>query len=137
MADQFPCSCGNSVEEPPQRGCIQGAGREYTDGSVGCYHSGLFYLSEKRGFQNVKNANFKAAECRSIRSSSKSPVWLEGVAHGMHPTALGCPQQGAQYSRKHMRMFVGVNVRDSNAGLLQALDLGGGFGFDILFVHPV
>lgn len=67
-----------------------------------------------------------AAQERGL-GEGDGPLGLERVAHGFDAAALGDVGDGGRDSWEKMRVFVGVDMGNVDAGALEALDLGLGF----------
>ena len=59
--------------------------------------------------------------------------WLEGVADGRDSGAFEHAEKGARDGGEEVAVFVGVDVSDSDACVLQFTDLGVSFALDLLF----
>ena len=69
-----------------------------------------------------QRAHLKAAQCRR-RGQGRRPSWLKWIANGLYAAALCDVQDGREYGREEVRVFVSVDVGDVQARPLQTLNL--------------
>jgi hypothetical protein len=67
--------------------------------------------------------------------SAQCPAGFKRIADGRYTASEGCTQQRPQHAWKHVRVLVGVYMRDGDAGRLQAADLGYGLTLDVRRTH--
>lgn len=133
MANEFPEAVGHGMEKLLEGGRVERAGGENSDGPAGGGKAGEADEAEKGGAAAAEDADFEAAQGGCSGGGGECPVGFEGIAHGPNAAARGGPEQRLEDGREDVGVLVGVHVGDGDAGLLEALDLGGGFGFDFLF----
>ncbi len=75
------------------------------------------------------------ASTESVGSELGAPCWLKGVTDGAYGTLLCEAEERTGYSGEEVRMFVGVEMGDVDACVLQLLDLGEGFAFEVVFAN--
>jgi hypothetical protein len=82
--------------------------------------------------KEAEGVELKTAAQR-IGSKTGTPGRLEGIANRRNGAALGDLQDRAGHAREEMGMFVGVEMSNGNASVLQFFNLGGSFALDLLF----
>ncbi len=66
-------------------------------------------------------------------AEGEAPGWFEGIADGADGVSLGDTQERTSDGGEEVGVFVGVDVGDVDAGVLELLDLGECFAFDVVF----
>lgn len=111
-------------------GDVGGASSEDADGSLGGGEAGNADEAMKGGPMQAECSDGEAAQGRGAGSGASSPAGLKGIADGSDLAGAGGAEERAQDARKKMGVLVGVDVRDAEAGGLEAADLRGSFGLD-------
>lgn len=82
------------------------------------------------GAEAVEDGHLKAAEVAAVSEGAR-PLRLEWVADGADVAGFGDAEERTGDLGEEVRVLVGVEVGDGDAGALELADLGEGFAFDV------
>ena len=139
MADELPCALGNRADDRFKEAFVECAGDEDTEAAIGSHHAfagdhlvELCFVASQHFDFGITRPELGAAEQMRKRQ------WFERnkrVAHGLYSAGTGCTKDRRADRRQHVRVLVGVNVRDGDSSRLQCANLGGGSGFDLAGIN--
>jgi hypothetical protein len=132
MADEFVCAFGHDLEEMVEGVCVEMAGGGDAEGSFGGEKGIGIELLEEGIVQALERAELEAA---NEAAALNTPRRFEGIAQSVYAAGGGGAGERSYDGREEMRVFVGVDVADLKAGVLQLADLCSGFAFDLGFVE--
>ena len=135
VADKFPDAVWHGGEDGGEGFRVDGAGGGDAEGAVGGEDAAAADLGEgeEAGAQILDGADFEAAKERAL-AEGEAPGLLEWIADGGDAGALGYEEKRAGDCGEGVGVLVRVDVRDGDAVLLDAEDLGVGFLGDVGFM---
>jgi len=132
VGDELPEAVGESCQQGIECDPVEGAGGEDADCALGGGEAFFGDNAEEFGAEGAEDLDLGAAEPSRLGRGADGPGGFEGVTDGADAGFAGGAEDRAQNLRKHVGVFVGVDVGEMQASVLQEGDLGGGFGFDLL-----
>ena len=117
---------GDVLEECTQFAGIKAAGGGDAEGSAG----------GEAGWDDAMESGLEAVEKGDLQAALEAGMapgvcWFEGVAQGSDRGGLHNPEKGAGHRRKDVGVLVRVQMRDTNAGVLNFANLGQGLTLDL------
>ena len=131
MTDEFPCACGHGLQQLMQSRSVERTGGQDTDGAMCRQQAAASYYLLKAAMLGAQQGDLHPSREACVGSCFQAPRGFEGVAD-TPDSGGGCGRKkGSQDAGKHVRVFVRIDMRDSEAGGLHACNLRGCFLFDL------
>src|SRR5258706_12670129 len=134
MTDEFPGSLGNDFCDAAEELFVQRASPDNTERAIWRDHALPLRRVAELGGQGAQNSHLGVTRpevgTRQQLTGLQRAARTERIANGVDATGSGRAQQGSQHCRKQMRMFVGVDVRDTYASRLQLANLRARLSFN-------
>jgi len=130
MRDQFPCAGGKLLDERADGGGVECSSAGDADGPIRGGEALFRDDAAAGGVQAAQDIYLGNAHQGRAVGGADGPRGLKGIADGMDACRTGRAQHRAEYCGKHVRVLVGVDMRESEAFGLKQADLRRDFGFN-------
>ena len=133
MGDQFPAPVGNRGQQLFESGAVKHARGKDADRAVGGHKAFVGDDAVEGAPEELKRAELSAASEGYAMRCALAPARFKGIADAMDACSPRGAQDWAHEGRELVQVFVGVDVSQSNSGVLKACDLSKGFRFEECF----
>lgn len=131
MGDELKCTFRHRRDESVYNGEVEGAGGKNAYGTASGDKAFLRDDTAEAGLKASEKHDLGAPSIRRIGRGIYAPERLEGVTYGINPCGAGSAKYWPENQRKHVHVFVRVDMREVETVALKECDLCSGFSLDL------